>query len=179
MLVRNPFTAKYTYPGPRQDRLFKATYDHDPSATSCNSCDTSKLVDRPTRTTSSPGVHYSGIASTNRVIKHRETRDRLARELDVVCFEMEAAGLIDSFPYLVIRGIYDYSDSHKSKLWQEYAAATAAAYARSSSPSYLQEKSKRPPIAVPSARWLVFFSFLCTGCMLIPSQTCFSAGKPC
>lgn len=43
---------------------------------------------------------------------------------------MEAAGLMDNFPCLVIRGICDYSDSHKNKRWQEYAAATAAAYAK-------------------------------------------------
>jgi hypothetical protein len=49
---------------------------------------------------------------------------------DALCFEMEAAGLMDSFPCLVVRGICDYSDSHKNKEWQGYAAATAAAYAR-------------------------------------------------
>lgn len=37
---------------------------------------------------------------------------------------------MDSFPCLVIRGICDYSDSHKNKIWQPYAAATAAAYAK-------------------------------------------------
>jgi hypothetical protein len=34
------------------------------------------------------------------------------------------------FPCLIIRGICDYSDSHKNKIWQSYAAATAAAYAK-------------------------------------------------
>lgn len=29
-----------------------------------------------------------------------------------------------------MRGICDYADSHKSKRWQAYAAATAAAYAK-------------------------------------------------
>jgi nucleoside phosphorylase len=43
---------------------------------------------------------------------------------------MEAAGLMDDFPCLVIRGICDYADSHKKKRWQPYAAATAAAYAK-------------------------------------------------
>ena len=43
---------------------------------------------------------------------------------------MEAAGLVDNFPCLVIRGICDYADSHKNKNWQRYAAATAAAYAK-------------------------------------------------
>ena len=39
-------------------------------------------------------------------------------------------GLVDTFPCLVIRGICDYADSHKNKIWQPYAAATAAAYAK-------------------------------------------------
>ncbi len=43
---------------------------------------------------------------------------------------MEAAGLINDFPCLVIRGICDYADSHKNKDWQEHAAAVAAAYAK-------------------------------------------------
>jgi nucleoside phosphorylase len=37
---------------------------------------------------------------------------------------------MDSFPCLVIRGICDYADSHKNKIWQPYAAATAAAFAK-------------------------------------------------
>jgi hypothetical protein len=45
----------------------------------------------------------------------------LAQELGVTCVEMEAAGLMDSFPCLVIRGICDYADSHKNKMWQPYA----------------------------------------------------------
>ncbi|KAH7115353.1 hypothetical protein B0J13DRAFT_514729 [Dactylonectria estremocensis] len=57
-------------------------------------------------------------------------RDRLAAEMDVLCFEMEAAGLMSHFPCLVIRGICDYSDSHKNKEWQGYAAMVAAAYAK-------------------------------------------------
>jgi hypothetical protein len=43
---------------------------------------------------------------------------------------MEAAGLMNHFPCLVIRGICDYADSHKNKEWQPYAAGTAAAYAK-------------------------------------------------
>jgi hypothetical protein len=63
-------------------------------------------------------------------MKHGSTRDRLAEEHGIMCFEMEAAGLMDTFPCLVIRGISDYADSHKNKEWQEYAAAAAAAYAK-------------------------------------------------
>jgi hypothetical protein len=43
---------------------------------------------------------------------------------------MEAAGLMNSFPCLVIRGTCDYADSRKNKRWQAYAAGMAAAYAK-------------------------------------------------
>ena len=48
----------------------------------------------------------------------------------MLCFEMEAAGLMNSFPCLVVRGICDYADSHKNKTWQAYAAGSAAACAK-------------------------------------------------
>ncbi len=37
---------------------------------------------------------------------------------------------MNNFPCLVVRGICDYSDSHKNDRWQRYAAAAAAAYAK-------------------------------------------------
>lgn len=43
---------------------------------------------------------------------------------------MEGAGIIESLQCLVIRAVCDYADSHKNKLWQPYAAAAAAAYAK-------------------------------------------------
>ncbi|OAL44839.1 WD40 repeat-like protein [Pyrenochaeta sp. DS3sAY3a] len=43
---------------------------------------------------------------------------------------MEGAGVIQRHSCLVVRGICDYSDSHKNKSWQPYAALTAAAYGR-------------------------------------------------
>ncbi|RTE70663.1 hypothetical protein BHE90_014936 [Fusarium euwallaceae] len=130
MLERNPSMTKYTHPGPLQDQLFRNTYDHNQSLSNCDRCEASKLVNRPCRDSTDPRIHYGVIASGNQVMKHAGTRDKLAQELDVLCFEMEAAGLMDSFPCLVIRGICDYSDSHKNKQWQEYAAAAAAAYAK-------------------------------------------------
>ncbi|KAH7143654.1 hypothetical protein EDB81DRAFT_501154 [Dactylonectria macrodidyma] len=130
MLEQNPSMAKYTNPGPLQDKLFQNTYDHDQSLSNCEQCDPSKSVNRASRDSTDPKIHYGVIASANQVMKHAKTRDKLAQELDVLCFEMEAAGLMDSFPCLVVRGICDYSDSHKNKQWQEYAAAAAAAYAK-------------------------------------------------
>ncbi|GFF52755.1 ankyrin repeat and protein kinase domain-containing protein 1 [Aspergillus udagawae] len=75
-----------------------------------------------------PQIDFS--TRRNQVMRSGTTRDNVAQELDVICFETEAAGLMDILPCLPIRGICDYLDSHKSKEWQRYAAATAAAYAR-------------------------------------------------
>ncbi|KAJ5793403.1 uncharacterized protein N7503_009381 [Penicillium pulvis] len=59
--------------------------------------------------------YYSIITSSNKVIKHRRIRDDLRLETGVLCFEIEAASLMLDFPYVVIRGIYDYANSHKNK----------------------------------------------------------------
>ncbi|KAH6970659.1 hypothetical protein BKA56DRAFT_496253, partial [Ilyonectria sp. MPI-CAGE-AT-0026] len=77
-------------------------------------------------------VHYGLIASGNQVIKDGAFRDQLNRDLggNILCVEMEAAGLMNNFPCIVIRGICDYADSHKNKDWQEHAAAVAAAFAK-------------------------------------------------
>jgi nucleoside phosphorylase len=63
-------------------------------------------------------------------MKDATIRDALAKEKGILCFEMEAAGLMNRFPCLVVRGIYDYSDSHKHNEWQGYAAMAAAAYTK-------------------------------------------------
>jgi nucleoside phosphorylase len=77
-------------------------------------------------------VHYGLIASGNQVIKDAVSRDKLNKDLGgaCLCIEMEAAGMMNNFPCIVIRGIYDYCDSHKNKAWQEHAAAVAAAFAK-------------------------------------------------
>ncbi|OJJ04862.1 hypothetical protein ASPVEDRAFT_820446 [Aspergillus versicolor CBS 583.65] len=64
------------------------------------------------------------------VMRSAEMRDHLRNERNILCFETEAAGLMDNFPCLVIRGISDYADSHKNDFWQGYAAITSAAYAK-------------------------------------------------
>ena len=120
---------EYLYPGMEHDQLFEATYHHK-GGKICRLCDRSKVVERAPRRKSAPRIHYGTIGSANEVIKDSETRDKLRTDLGILCVEMEAAGLIDEFSCLVIRGICDYADSHKNKSWQPYAAATAAAYAK-------------------------------------------------
>lgn len=63
-------------------------------------------------------------------MKDANIRDQLSKQTGALCFEMEVAGLMKHFPCLVIRGICDYSDTHKNKEWQGFAAMTAVAYTR-------------------------------------------------
>ncbi|PIG69509.1 G-protein beta WD-40 repeats containing protein, partial [Aspergillus arachidicola] len=131
---KHPVNAtKFQYPGSKKDSLFKSTIIHTEGKKSCKSCrglQDSNLVKRKDRPNNSPQLHYGTIGSADQVMKDAILRDRWARKENILCFEMEAAGLMDSFPCLVIRGICDYADSHKNKTWQPYSAATAASYAR-------------------------------------------------
>jgi nucleoside phosphorylase len=117
----------YFHPGEDKDILFSPEYTHL-TGTTCESCDQQCVVKRHTRPTQDPFIHYGCVGSSNTVIKDGIMRDALKQELNLLCVEMEAAGVID-LPFLVIRGISDYADSHKNKTWQQYAAAVAAAYA--------------------------------------------------
>jgi ankyrin repeat protein/nucleoside phosphorylase len=76
-----------------------------------------------------PFLHIGTIGATT-VMKSGEHRDVIARENDVIGFEMEGAGLWDDLPCIIIKGVCDYADSHKNKKWQDYAAATAASAAK-------------------------------------------------
>jgi len=112
------------------DVLFEATYGHAGGQT-CDQCNTDMQEARQPRESEGVVVHYGTIASGNQVMREGRTRDILSRELGgILCFEMEAAGLMNSFPCLVIRGVCDYADSHKNRSWQAFAAGAAAAYAK-------------------------------------------------
>jgi nucleoside phosphorylase len=109
----------YVHQGFENDRLFKTS-------------DPQEEIQRAPRDSTSPGIHYGIIASGYSVIKDAIYRERILEDIgdECICFEMEAAGLMNNFPCMVIRGICDYADSHKNDQWQRYAAATAAAYAK-------------------------------------------------
>jgi len=136
-----PILRKYKYPGPDKDHLYKSDYLHRVEGSSCRSCacDPLQRIDRRADESldeihydrsSRIVVHRGTIAAGERVIKDGQLRDALAGEHGALCFEMEAAGVMNDFPCLVIRGISDYADSHKNDAWQGYASASAAAYAR-------------------------------------------------
>ncbi|KAF3933589.1 hypothetical protein ABW19_dt0205561 [Dactylella cylindrospora] len=94
----------------------------------------SNLVLRPRqpRNKENPVIHHGMIASTGTLIVDAKLRDMIASEYnDILCFETQAANLMDNFPCLVIRGICNYSDGRTSdSRWLQYAALVAAAYAK-------------------------------------------------
>ncbi|CAH0043059.1 unnamed protein product [Clonostachys rhizophaga] len=152
ILEKKPRLRKaYGRPDPNSDRLYKSRIIHPKdNEMSCEAiCDNPEnLVERRQRTEDedNPAIHYGLIASANQLMKDALVRDKLAAEEGVLCFEMEAAGLMNHFPCLVVRGICDYSDSHKNKEWQGYAAMVAAAYAKDLlgrvAPSRVQAETK-------------------------------------
>ncbi|KEQ64050.1 purine and uridine phosphorylase [Aureobasidium melanogenum CBS 110374] len=126
-ILENPEVKRHA-PHPSVDSLFCPTYLHQGGRT-CEGCDTAHLRARLLRSDSTPRIHYGAIASGDQVIKDAIMAEKIRRTHNIMCFEMEAAGL-DAFPCLVIRGISDYADTHKNDDWHAYAAATAAAYAK-------------------------------------------------
>lgn len=130
-LAANPQMASFFMPpGAERDVLFESTYEHVENQGTCAGCDADRLVRRQPRPSKEPCIHYGTIASANQVMRHGMARDRLSKEHGILCFEMEAAGLMDQLPCLVVRGICDYSDSHKNKIWQDFAAGVAAVYTK-------------------------------------------------
>ncbi|KAH8170005.1 phosphorylase superfamily protein [Sarocladium implicatum] len=122
----------YQQPDRQTDILFPEDTPHVTGMTDCDRCDTKTIQERPKRSLNNPKIHYGLIASGDEVVvsvrKRKEFMQRVGG--DVLCFEMEAAGIATEYPCLVIRGISDYADQHKTKGWQPYASATAAACAK-------------------------------------------------
>lgn len=147
-LKRYPKTAKtYVRPDLDTDRLFKASYEHDGGET-CHDCLASEFVSRSSR--EHPEIHYGTIASGNTLVKNAAHRDGIVtwlrkENVDPLCFEMEAAGLMNAFPCMVIRGICDYGDSHKNDIWQNHAAIAAAAFGKELLSFVDAEEAKRAP----------------------------------
>ncbi|RKK81566.1 hypothetical protein BFJ68_g17607, partial [Fusarium oxysporum] len=131
-LLRQIPELRAEYPGSAYDRLFEASYRHSEDQKSCEQvgCD-GKLVPRrrlqATGPSPVPAIYFGLMASGDSVMKSGEDRDQNTEARDIVAFEMEGAGVWDIIPCIGIKGACDYADSHKSKVWQRYAAATAAA----------------------------------------------------
>ena len=153
--------AKYSYPGMIKDRLYLPSYRHQHQMF-CDSCCGSEPMcevakkaackdlgcsdaylvkrERPDGDGKNEPTMYIGcLASGNTVMKSGEDRDRISAEYGIIAFEMEGAGAWDEIPCIVVKGVCDFSDSHKNQAWQDYAAATAAAVGKALLERYTRE----------------------------------------
>ncbi|QYT05220.1 hypothetical protein H0G86_012114 [Trichoderma simmonsii] len=117
------------YPGQEHDQLFKSDYQHS-AGENCSSCDVNQTENRGVRKSTRSVVHHGLIASGNLPMRSSKHRDQMRDSWGVACFEWEAAGLMNTFPCIFIRGICNYSDSHRYDIWRPYAAIAAAAYTK-------------------------------------------------
>lgn len=128
--------ATHSRPDETTDRLFRSDVVHGDSNRTCDEAGCSSNVYNLSRRKERKQarnrtlVHYGTIASADRLMKDAMIGDKMVESHNVLCFEMEAAGLVNHFPCLVIRGICDYSDTHKNKEWEGFASLVAAAYAK-------------------------------------------------
>ena len=120
----------FSHPGLEHDKLFKSSYHHVGNP-GCWSCDCGQLTERLQRRNQDLIFHQGTILSGDTIMTDPRRRDEMSQMYHgALCFEMGAAGVIDDKRCLIIRGIADYADSHKVDAWQNYAAGTAAAFAR-------------------------------------------------
>jgi hypothetical protein len=101
---------EFQRPDPGSDKLYVSTMIHTDQQKTCEAVcgdEECHLIARAERDADDddPAIFHGLIASANQVMKDANIRDRLAREKNVLCFEMEAAGLMNHFPCLVVRGM--------------------------------------------------------------------------
>ena len=117
-------------PGSQHDRLFKSDYCHVSDGTSYEEggCD-GEQISRHRLDQKDPqvAVPFALIASGYTAMKSGTQRDDIAPREGIIAFEMEGIGVWDRSPCVVINGARDYANSHKTKVWQQFAAATKAA----------------------------------------------------
>ncbi|KAH0530195.1 hypothetical protein TsFJ059_004852 [Trichoderma semiorbis] len=176
--IQKGYQYSYRYPGFAEDKLFVATYRHKhrggPSGSSCCEtesycdnaaqsscfelgCDEKNLVQRQRlerkrylswEEAQCPNIFIGRVASADTVMKSGDRRDQIAKQYNIIAFEMEGAGLWDECPCIVVKGICDYADSHKNKIWQPFAAATAAAAVKAMLARYTI--ADHPQLSTPS-----------------------------
>ncbi|PNP42208.1 hypothetical protein TGAMA5MH_05890 [Trichoderma gamsii] len=178
---------KYTYPGTDKDKLFESSYRHmhrKQATCICSSCHGRKHPVCDEALTSScddlgcdeeylersrtnkeqdeaqgPAIYIGAVASGDTVMKSGEDRDKIARKEGVIAFETEGAGAWEDLPCIVVKGICDYADCHKNKLWQNFAAAAAASVSKAILEQYIQtdRNSGRLEKEPPKSHFLVPF----------------------
>ncbi|KAK4078339.1 uncharacterized protein Triagg1_3355 [Trichoderma aggressivum f. europaeum] len=138
---------KYAFPGLARDKLFEPNYRHKHHESPSCVCKECRDMTSPQFSTSKGAqmlaIHVGSIASGDTVMKSGMDRDKIAQKEGIIAFEMEAAGIWDEIPCLVIKGVSDYADSHKHSEWQDFAAATAAATTTALLMAYSEKRRAR------------------------------------
>lgn len=114
------------------DRLFRSSYENC-KGNDCFQCGPEQGITRERRERpEDPEINYGIIAFGNTLVKDSVAREESFRHIphECICYKMDATSIMNDFPFLVIRGIYDYADAHNNDHWQYYTAVTAAAFAK-------------------------------------------------
>ncbi|KAL4860414.1 hypothetical protein BDV12DRAFT_191719 [Aspergillus spectabilis] len=80
-------------------------------------------------------IYIGPVASADTVMKSGQHRDEIVKREKVIGFEMEGAGVWDNVPCIIVKGVCDYADSHKSKM-----------------PTNREDPSKNRHLMIPFAR---------------------------
>jgi len=119
------------------DRILKQGKIRRPSKAPLKDCpwvEGSRAVRQPVvGNRNRPRIHSGPIASANTVLKSPGVRDAIKTKFKIKAVEMESSGIAEAAwqhekGYFVVRGICDFANDGKNKIWQPYAAAAAAAY---------------------------------------------------
>jgi nucleoside phosphorylase len=100
-----------------------------------------------------PGIHVGAIASGDEIIASgKEALRFLSIQRKLIAVEMESTGVastafsaLKKIGFLTVGAICDFADGQKDDSWQDYAAATAAAYLR----AFIVSR----PVAPSEGRW--------------------------
>ena len=113
---------------PKQDNLYKREYFHGSDCDCLNSEAQAfgAISHRSCRQGDLVQTHQGIVGSADQVMKTAQHRDEYAGRYDIICYEMEAIGVMETTSCLTIRGISDYSDGHKNDDWHSYASLAAA-----------------------------------------------------
>ncbi|KAJ5092966.1 hypothetical protein N7456_008827 [Penicillium angulare] len=153
----------YQQPRNHRDQLLKADYGHASSCEclSSNPLDENTIIVRPDRPAYDRiKVHNGKIGSTDEVLNDSTIRDKVAKDLDILCSKQGPASSINSFPCLHVRGICDYSDSHKYEVWNGYAAAAASVYTKKLLQTMAAEEVWRMGISIDTKNLKQFIEYL-------------------
>ncbi|KAF5976072.1 MTA SAH nucleosidase [Fusarium coicis] len=94
-----------------------------------------------------PAIHFGPMASGDTVMVSAEHRDRIAAAENIIAFGMEGAGIWQELRCIIVKGVSDFADCEKTKEWQDYAAAMAAATSKAILKRYIHPDRKVTPPA--------------------------------